>query len=78
MITRRLLISSTLAAFAPAFAQTTHTIGVQLFSVRGLVLAQPEKTVRAIAAMGYRELEMIRSQVVPLAPYLKSAGLRPE
>jgi sugar phosphate isomerase/epimerase len=77
MITRRLLIGSTLAAIAPAFAHTTHTIGVQLYSVRDLALAQPEETVRAIAAMGYRELEMIRSQVVPLAPYLKSAGLRP-
>jgi hypothetical protein len=57
MITRRLLISSALAVFAPTFAKTTHTIGVQLFSVRDLVLTQPEKTVRAIAAMGYRELE---------------------
>src|SRR3979411_1819939 len=77
MISRRLLIGSTLAAFAPAFARTTHTIGVQLYSVRDLVLAQPERTVRALAAMGYRELEMIRSQVAPVAPYLKSAGLRP-
>jgi sugar phosphate isomerase/epimerase len=77
VITRRLLISSTLAGFAPTFAKTTHTIGVQLYSVRDLVLAQPEKTVRAIAAMGYRELEMIRSQVIPLAPYVKSAGLKP-
>jgi sugar phosphate isomerase/epimerase len=77
MITRRLLIGSTLAAFTPAFARANHTMGVQLFSVRDLLLAQPEKTVRAIAAMGYREVEMIRSQVVPVAPYLKSTGLRP-
>lgn len=77
MITRRLLVASTLAAFTPAFARTAHTLGVQLFSVRDLVLAQPEKAVRAIATMGYREVEMIRSQVVAVAPYLKSAGLRP-
>jgi sugar phosphate isomerase/epimerase len=77
MITRRALIGSSLAAFAPAFAQTPRSIGVQLFSVRDLVLAHPEETVHAIAAMGYRDLEMIRSQVVPLAPYVKSARLRP-
>jgi sugar phosphate isomerase/epimerase len=77
MITRRTFIGSSLVAFAPAFAQTPRSIGVQLYSVRDLVVAQPEKTVHAIAAMGYRELEMIRSQVLPVAPYLKSAQLQP-
>jgi sugar phosphate isomerase/epimerase len=77
MVSRRLFIGSTLAAFAPALARPSRDIGVQLYSVRDLVLAHPEKTLRALAAMGYRTVEMIRSQVVPLAPYLKAADLRP-
>jgi sugar phosphate isomerase/epimerase len=77
MITRRSLIGSTIAAFAPACARKPHTLGVQLYTVRDLVLVRPEKTLRAIAAMGYRELEMMRTQVIPLAPYLKSGDLRP-
>jgi sugar phosphate isomerase/epimerase len=75
--TRRLLMGMAAGACLPAFAQKPRTAGVQLYTVRDIVRKQPLKTLRAIADMGYREVEMLRSQVAPLLPYLKTAGLRP-
>lgn len=65
------------AACAPAFGQARHVAGVQLYTVRDLARKQPLQTLQAIAAMGYREVEMLRNQAATLAPHLKSVGLRP-
>ena len=61
----------------PAVAQPPHQVGVQLYTVRDIVLKRPRETLQAITEIGYREVEMLRSQVVPLAPYLKETGLQP-
>ena len=77
LLTRRFLLRLAAVIGMPAFAKTSHTVGVQLYTVRNIVLRHPLETLQAIAAMGYREVEMLRSQVAPLAPYLKGTGLRP-
>jgi sugar phosphate isomerase/epimerase len=64
-------------ACAPAFGQVRHTTGVQLYTVREGVQKHPLETLRAIAEIGYREVEMLRNQVALLTPYLKKVPLRP-
>ncbi len=51
--------------------------GVQLYTVRDLLLRRPLETLEQIASIGYLEVEMLRSQVKPLAPLLKQVNLRP-
>jgi sugar phosphate isomerase/epimerase len=75
--TRRFLLGMAAGACVPAFGQKLHTAGVQLYTVRDIVRKQPLETLRAIADTGYQEVEMLRSQVAPLLPYLKTVGLRP-
>jgi sugar phosphate isomerase/epimerase len=65
------------AACAPAFGQGSHVPGVQLYTVRDIVLKRPLQTLQAIAEMGYREVEMLRNQIAVVAPHLKNVGLRP-
>jgi sugar phosphate isomerase/epimerase len=76
-LSRRSFIGAGLAACLPAVARSTRRVGVQLFTVRDIVLSRPAETLRAIAAMGYREVEVLRDQLVALAPHLKATGLRP-
>jgi sugar phosphate isomerase/epimerase len=76
-LTRRLLMRMAAAGCVPAFGQTPHVTGVQLYTVRDVVLKRPLETLQAIAEIGYCELEMLRDQVVPLSPYLKKVGLQP-
>ncbi len=60
-----------------SFGQKPHAAGVQLYTVRDIVLKRPLETLQAIADIGYREVEMLRNQVAILAPYLKKVTLRP-
>lgn len=76
-LTRRSLLGTAAAACVPAFAQPHRRAGVQLYTVRDLILKRPLETLQAIADIGYREVEMLRSQVMLLAPHLSRAGLQP-
>jgi len=76
-MTRRFLMRLAAVACVPAFGKENHVAGVQLYTVRDIVLKRPLQTLQAIADMGYRELEVMRSQVATLAPYFKTAGLQP-
>jgi sugar phosphate isomerase/epimerase len=76
-LTRRSMMCLLTVGCASAFANTPHAVGVQLYTVRDMVGKRPLETLQAIAEMGYREVEMLRSQVAPLAPYLKTVGLQP-
>lgn len=64
-------------AAVTAFAKGSIAPGVQLYTVRNELLKEPLATLQAIADIGYREVEMLRSQVKTLAPLLKSANLSP-
>jgi sugar phosphate isomerase/epimerase len=76
IFSRRFFLSASLAACLRANAGSGHAAGVQLYTVRDIVLARPGETLRAIAAMGYTEVEVLRNQLPVLAPYLKATGLR--
>lgn len=78
MLSRRSLLKIAGACAATAgFAKGSIAPGVQLYTVRNEVLREPLATLEAIAEIGYREVEMLRSQVKPLAPLLKRVNLTP-
>jgi sugar phosphate isomerase/epimerase len=76
-VSRRLLLQLSGFAAVSAFAKQPLAPGVQLYTVRNELLKQPWATVRAIAEIGYREAEMLRDQVKPLAALLKRVNLTP-
>lgn len=51
--------------------------GVQLYSVRELLRADPFHTLRAIAAIGYREVELLEYHLEELLPMVHQVGLTP-
>ena len=56
-------------------ARSTRPLGVQLYTVRELLKTQPEETLKAIAAIGYKTIELGRGDLDRLVPIAKSAGL---
>ena len=49
----------------------------KLYTVRSELAKAPAASLRAIRAAGYREVEMLRSQVETIAPLLSRFELRP-
>jgi sugar phosphate isomerase/epimerase len=76
-LSRRSFVGGAITACLAATARSHQSVGVQLFTVRDIVLSRPAETLGAIAAMGYREVEVLRDQLAVLAPHLKATGLRP-
>lgn len=64
-------------AAVEAYAKGSIPPGVQLYTVRDLVVKQPLATLQAIADIGYREVEMLRNQVKTLMPLMKRVNLTP-
>jgi sugar phosphate isomerase/epimerase len=64
-------------AAIPGFGKEHLPAGVQLYSVRDLVVSRPLETLQAIAEIGYREVEILSNQVALLSPLLKQANLKP-
>jgi sugar phosphate isomerase/epimerase len=76
MSRRRFIELGGLAALS-CFAKEPLAPGVQLYTVRDQISKQPLATLQAIAAIGYREVEMLRNQVQTLAPLLNQVHLTP-
>jgi sugar phosphate isomerase/epimerase len=77
LLTRRSLIGITAAACALAADQKPHVVGVQLYTVRDVLQKRPFDTLQAIAEIGYKEVEALRSQLSLITPYLKRVNLQP-
>ncbi len=65
------LIAGQARAAAPA------NLGVQLYTVRDLMGKDPEGTLKAIAAIGYKEVEVLRASAAKVSPMAKALGLNP-
>ncbi len=52
-------------------------LGAQLYTVRGLLPTKGEATLKAIAAMGYREVEISLDDAKKFAGVLRDTGLKP-
>ena len=81
MITRRrFLEASSAAAFlsATASAKQLQSVGVQLYTVRSILPKKPDETLRAIEAIGYREVEATYDILDRIWPVLKATKLKRE
>jgi sugar phosphate isomerase/epimerase len=64
------------ASLSPLGAQGKRALGVQLYTVRDRLGAQADRTLEAIAAIGYKELELGRADLAQLVPLARKHGLR--
>ena len=78
MLTRRQWLSALPLARAAALcaAESPRTLGMQLYSVRRYLRQSSDQTLRAVAAIGYKEVEGFnRAETIALGPRIKDAGL---
>lgn len=77
MYTRREIIGCLAAASAgAATTASAHVTGVQLYAVRASLRRDPEGTLKALAAIGFKDVEGYnRAASVALAPKLRQYGL---
>src|SRR6202050_1248750 len=54
-----------------------HPLGGELYTVPNILPAAPDQTLKAIAAIGYREVETDHATLLQIAPLLKKYGLKP-
>lgn len=81
MFSRRHFLQSTAAAaalpWARLLAARLHTIGVQLYTVRGVLPQHPAETLKAIHEIGYREIEATYAGLDRIWPEIEKSGLKP-
>jgi sugar phosphate isomerase/epimerase len=65
------------ALAARGSAKSLSTIGVQLYTVRTVLPAKPLETLKAIEAIGYKEIEATQAGVEPMWSALKQTKLKP-
>lgn len=75
-LTRRALLAAAGAAVA-APARTLTVIGVQLYTVRGILPEKPLETLQAIEKIGYHEVEVVGATLDAIWPSLKKTRLIP-
>src|SRR6266496_3941645 len=69
---------STTAASRLMGATKPRSFGVQLYTVRGILGKDPDRVLKTIAEIGYREVEgYSRSQTLSLITKIKQYGLTP-
>ncbi|MEI9977082.1 MAG: sugar phosphate isomerase/epimerase [Ignavibacteriota bacterium] len=74
---RDFLQAATLAALSTAArAAQLPAIGVQLYTVRGVLPQKPAETLNAIRAIGYREIEATWADYGKIRPMVQAAGLK--
>lgn len=69
-------VSSTAGLLASAKTKTLQTVGVQLYTVRDVLPKDPLQTLKTIAEIGYREVEVIGATIPQIEPALKATNLK--
>jgi len=81
MLNRRQFLQTAAATAALAQSRLSaaqlRTIGVQLYTVRGVLPKQPAETLKAIAGFGYREIEATFAGLDAIWPSVEASGLKP-
>jgi sugar phosphate isomerase/epimerase len=77
-VTRRQLLGGIAASLTvpKVFAAFNKPLGVQIYTVRAQMPANGEATLRAIAAIGYKEVEISLEEAKKYAAVLKETGLK--
>jgi sugar phosphate isomerase/epimerase len=73
---RSFLTTSVVATAASLHAKALATVGVQLYTVRRVLLKKPLETLRAIEQIGYREVECTADHLDEIWPSLKETSLK--
>jgi sugar phosphate isomerase/epimerase len=66
-----------LAAAPAASARSLQTIGVQLYTVRGVLPEKPRETLKALEQIGFREAEVVAATTDKIWPSLTETALKP-
>jgi sugar phosphate isomerase/epimerase len=77
MTTRRQFLATAALAAANLRAAKLKTVGVQLYTVRSVLPAKPEETLKAIRAIGYQEIEATFAGFDKIWPAVQATGLKP-
>lgn len=80
MISRRGFLQASSAAALlsnTAGAKQLPTVGVQLYTVRSVLPKKPDETLKAIEAIGYREVEATLDNLDRIWPALQATSLKP-
>src|SRR4051794_36607773 len=80
MTSRRTFLQAGTAAAAlsgTGRAKTLKTVGVQLYTVRTVLPEKPAETLKAIDAIGYREIEGTQALLDKIVPALQGTHLKP-
>src|SRR3954470_2348846 len=80
MTSRRTFLQAGTAAAAlsgTGRAKTLKTVGVQLYTVRTVLPEKPAETLKAIDAIGYREIEGTQGLLDKIVPALQGTRLKP-
>jgi len=65
------------AGAARAAGKFTQPLGAELYTVRNILPTAPDATLKAIAEIGYREVETDHQTLLQLAPLFQKYGLKP-
>lgn len=78
-ITRREWLAAATAAMAvPSLeAAMPQPLGAQLYTVRDILMKEPDRVLKTLAEIGYTEVEGNRADLVQLAPKIRQYGLKP-
>src|SRR4029450_8651280 len=82
-LTRREVLQLIAASGAGALAgerllaKAPSTLGVQIYTVRDQFVKDPEATIKAIADIGYKEIELVYRDIDKSVPLAKKYGLAP-
>lgn len=64
-------------AVAASHARTLNTLGVQLYTLRGVITADPLATLRAVEQIGYREAELVVDNLDKVMAAIKQTQIKP-
>ena len=76
-ISRRTLFGLAAVSAIPSFARTLDAVGVQLYTLRSVLPADPLGTLRALEQLGYREAELTADNLDGVFTALKQTSLKP-
>src|SRR5690242_18046970 len=74
---RSFLMAASASTLLPLHARTLPSIGVQLYTVRSILPKKPLETLKAIEAIGYREIEAVRAGFDAIWQSLKETSSNP-
>ena len=79
-LSRREVLAASLPLVAgaqQAFGKTQRPLGVQLYTVRGTLMNESERIIKAIADIGYKEIEGAgRMDLIKLMPLIEKNGMK--